>query len=65
MALKRVIDADKICADQFFLHKSASCFRRYQCPGACRLYRDGNFVEFVFVDVAFHQAGDLIADRLA
>ena len=32
MTLKRVIDADKICADQLFLRESASAFRRYLCP---------------------------------
>ena len=31
MALKRVIDADKICADQLFLRESASAFRCHWC----------------------------------
>ena len=31
MTLKRVIDADKICANLLFLRKSASAFRRYRC----------------------------------
>ena len=31
MALKRVIDADKICADQLFLRESAPAFRCYRC----------------------------------
>jgi NAD(P)-dependent dehydrogenase (short-subunit alcohol dehydrogenase family) len=31
MTLKRVIDADKISADHFFLRKSASAFHRYRC----------------------------------
>ena len=41
MTLKRVIDADRTSADQFFLRKYASYFHRYQCPRnwaqACRL----------------------------
>ena len=34
MTLKRVIDADKICADQLFLREFASAFRCYQCHRA-------------------------------
>ena len=37
MTLKRLIDADKICANLLFLRNLRSCFRSYQCPQACRL----------------------------
>ena len=31
MTLKRMIDADKICVNLWFLRKSASAFHRYRC----------------------------------
>ena len=44
MALKKMIDADKICADQLFLRKSASSFRLFLRESASQGRKPINFL---------------------